>query len=301
MPYTPFFDKFPKIKYDMSNSRINPRYETVTNVFFRVAILKEVLNNISSYYVYELDDGDTPEILAEKVYNDPGANWIIIYANKIFDPQFDWPLDYASFNKYIIGKYGSIEAAKTTIHHYEKVITTTIGDVVTTKSYEINKSISTNGVLTLANTTGNFTIGEHAFTGNAFQTYANADFKGTVLSWSSGNGRLVLSNTNGSLIINTIIKGNTSSANGEISVNPYDVAPYDTYDNIEYSYNTYNVNGKTIKEEISKNAVDCYAWEDQLNENRRIIKVIKADYYGKIMNEFEDLTKSSASYLRRVF
>lgn len=301
MPYTPFFDKFPKIKYDMNHSKIDAQFETVTNIFFRVAVIKETLNNLSSYHVYELDDGDTPEILAEKVYNDAGANWIIIYANKILDPQFDWPLDYDSFNKYIIGKYGSIEAAKTKIHHYEKLVTRTIDSIVSTQKFPLDKSISTNGVLTLVNTHGSFTIGEHAFTGNSSQVYANADFKGTVVSWSSGNGQLVLSNTNGELVINTIIKGNTSGANGEISVSPYTVAPYDTYDNLEYSYKTINVNGKTIIEEIDKNMVDCYTWEDEQNENRKLIKVIKSDYYAKIMDEFDNLTKSSSSYLRRVF
>lgn len=118
---SPFFDTFPKIKYDINRSQY-PTYETVTNIFMRFGILRNVVNNIGAYYVYDIEDGETPEIVAEKAYDDAGAGWIIIYANKIFDPQFDWPLDTRSFNKYIIGKYGSVANAQTQVHHYEKII-----------------------------------------------------------------------------------------------------------------------------------------------------------------------------------
>ena len=110
----------------------------------------------------------------------------------------------------------------------------------------------------------------------------------------------ILTNTNGTLVIDTYLRGNTSSANGQVSINPYDATPYDTYDNLEYSYNTYDANGKTIIEEVSKNAVDCYSWEDELNENKRTIKVIKAEYYPKVMQEFDDLVQNFPTYIRRV-
>ena len=45
--------------------------------------------------------------------------------NNILDPVLDWPKDYISFQRFIKSKYGSIELAKTTVHHYEKIITTT--------------------------------------------------------------------------------------------------------------------------------------------------------------------------------
>lgn len=116
-----FFSKFPLISYDIAGKKLS-NYEFVTNIFVRFRIIKEVLGNISSYYEYIIKDGDTPEILADKVYGDPEAHWIILMANEIVDAQYDWPLNSRDFKKYIIGKYGSVEAAKTTIHHYEKVI-----------------------------------------------------------------------------------------------------------------------------------------------------------------------------------
>lgn len=119
-----FFDTFPLIPYDIQGKRLT-NYRVVTNIFFRVRVLREVLNNISTYYEHLVMEGDTPEILAEKVYGNSEAHWIILMANNIVDPQYDWPLGYNAFQKYIIKKYGSVENAETTYHHYEKVITRT--------------------------------------------------------------------------------------------------------------------------------------------------------------------------------
>lgn len=116
-----FFDVFPKITYDIAGNQYS-NYQLVTNIFFRLRILREVLSNISAYTYYIVRDGDTPEILAEKLYGNPEAHWIILMANEIVDPHYDWPMNDRMFRKYIIAKYGSIAAAKTQIHHYEKVI-----------------------------------------------------------------------------------------------------------------------------------------------------------------------------------
>jgi hypothetical protein len=116
-----FLDKFPRIQYDITRSNVS-NYEDITNVLFRVGVVKSVLNNVAAYFEYAVLEGETPEILADRVYGSPEAHWIILYANDIYDPQFDWPLHSRQFSKYVRGKYGSIETAKTTFHHYEKVI-----------------------------------------------------------------------------------------------------------------------------------------------------------------------------------
>ena len=52
--HTPFFEQFPKIKYDINKGKIK-QLEEVTNIFFRVGILQNILNNISAYETYELE------------------------------------------------------------------------------------------------------------------------------------------------------------------------------------------------------------------------------------------------------
>lgn len=116
-----YFDKFPRLSYDIAGKQYS-NYQSVTNIFVRFRVIKEILGNISAYYEYLCTDADTPEILAEKVYGDSEAHWLILMANDMVDAQYDWVLDDRAFANYIIGKYGSIETAKTTYHHYEKVI-----------------------------------------------------------------------------------------------------------------------------------------------------------------------------------
>jgi len=82
-----FFNKFPAVRYDMENKRYSyQNNQIVTNVLFRIGIIKEVLTNIASYYEYTVRDDEKPEILADKFYNDPEGHWVILYANNIFDP-----------------------------------------------------------------------------------------------------------------------------------------------------------------------------------------------------------------------
>ena len=57
--------------------------------------------------------------------------------------------------------------------------------------------------------------------------------------------------------------------------------------------NTYSVDGKTVVETIRGEAISNYDYELRLNDNKRLIKVIKADYYPLIEREFKKLTEQS--------
>lgn len=258
MAVSPFFNSFPKIQYDIKQAQA-PNYETVTNIFRRVGYLREVLNNVSSYQVYEIQDGDTPEILAEKVYGDAGANWMIIYANNIVDPQWDWPLAEETFKNYIITKYGSLSAAVSSIHHYEKVVETTVDDITTVRIYWVNEKRLTNNIIDAPYEyyspyyfEGGQTVDSDLFTADSYTVTADID----------------------------------PSATGDTSL------PH------EDSYESYDVNGKTVKINTYGRAVTNYDYELQKNEERRTIKVIKAAYYKQIMNEFNTLTESFPKYIR---
>lgn len=116
-----YFDEFPTLSYNPSGSPSKAR-TIFTDVTFRLKIRDKVKANIFSYYVVDVSDDDTMEILAEKYYGDSEYHWIIALANDIIDPQYDWPLPYRTYVNYINAKYGSAAAAELQIHHYEKVI-----------------------------------------------------------------------------------------------------------------------------------------------------------------------------------
>lgn len=121
-----YFDLFPQILYSMNGKK---SYDLVTNIFFRIAFLNTIKTLSSSYYFYIIKDGDTPEILADKFYKNPEAHWIIMMFNNIIDPEYDWPLDNRTFNRYITQKYGSIPAAQQSYNLYTKTIDRVIRNV----------------------------------------------------------------------------------------------------------------------------------------------------------------------------
>lgn len=116
-----YFDEFPTLVYNTSDTIYKNR-TTLTDITFRLKIREKIKNNIFSYYVVDVSDDDTMEILAEKYYGDPEFHWIIALANDIIDPQYDWPMSYRTYVNYINNKYGSAAAADIQIHHYEKII-----------------------------------------------------------------------------------------------------------------------------------------------------------------------------------
>jgi len=241
-----FYSLFPKINYNISQQKPAVT-EEATNIFIRVGILKNILNNISAYTVYDIEDGDTPEIVAQKAYNDAGAAWMILLANQIMDPQFDWPLDYKSFEQYIIDKYGSVETAKITPHHYEKVIT--------------RRNTRTN----VTNVT-RFWVNENRLTDNMpadvdfsyFKTYITEDPNATL-------------------------------DEGNLALTGYFASP-------QY----YVVNGEEIEVIIKGVEVMCYDYEVELNDDKKSIKVIKREYYSRVLQEFNELVGVSPTYIRRL-
>jgi len=113
-----YFETIPKVVYtdENKNSKI------YTNLLARASIKPTLLDNPVIYYKYDIQDGDTPEIIAHKYYGDVYRYWIVLYVNQILDPQWGWPVTGNTFESYINDKYPSINVYDTA-HHYEKIIT----------------------------------------------------------------------------------------------------------------------------------------------------------------------------------
>lgn len=297
-----FMDKFPKIPYDINKSQYS-NFDNITDLTFRFSIVKDVINNIAAYYEYDIREGETPEILADRVYGDPEAYWIILYANDIYDPQYDWPMNGDTFEKYIIGKYGSISQAKATIHHYEKIIGRRVNDSETIyiDRQVVDYTASNNLTCTLDNTNANTAAMYSSQEVLQKDSANNTIFEGYVLNYTVANNFLELAQTSGKLINYVdLIDKVTSSNLGRVVSNSQEY--YDYYLNLpaDPQYSSYVINNKTIMESISRNAVSNYDYELDLNEQKRLIKVIKKEYYGQIMNEFVNITKSTPGFYRKL-
>ena len=107
-----FFTRFPKISYDIKG---NGNVKLVTDIIRRVKIKSAIRDNSSLFDKFDVQNGDTPETVAYKVYGDTQYHWIIMLMNDITDRYYDWPLSDQDFEKYVNEKYDNPGA----IHHYE--------------------------------------------------------------------------------------------------------------------------------------------------------------------------------------
>jgi hypothetical protein len=117
-----YFESFPLTPFTLDTNNFSP--QLVTNILARSTFLREIANNTSIAYEYSVKESDTPEILAHKIYGDANRHWIIMMFNNIINPFYDWPLSTDALDQYVLNKYGqNSDAARATIHHYEKETT----------------------------------------------------------------------------------------------------------------------------------------------------------------------------------
>ena len=161
-----YFNYYPKTFYT-SNNEVNG-VEAVTNIIARFAFDSQLKENSSAFYPYQIQDSDTPEIIADKYYGNVEYHWVVLLFNNIIDPQFDWPLKSDTLIDYIDKKYTANGAANTTVQSglawalsennvqgYFKVITTTANDgTITTEKITIDANTYANvGATSVSKTT----------------------------------------------------------------------------------------------------------------------------------------------------
>tara|TARA_B110000211_G_scaffold23718_1_gene24470 strand:+ start:896 stop:1429 length:534 start_codon:yes stop_codon:yes gene_type:complete len=114
-----YFGSFPLIVYDSVG---DGNFKIVTNLLKRVAMRSKVKANTLIFDTYDVKEGETPEMIANKLYDDPELHWVILYINNITDRYHQWPMNFAQFNSFLNEKYSNPNG----IHHYE--ISQTSGD-----------------------------------------------------------------------------------------------------------------------------------------------------------------------------
>jgi hypothetical protein len=114
-----YFTNFPLIVYDSVG---DGNFKIVTNLLKRVALRTKVRTNTLLYDTYDVKEGETPEMIADKLYDDPELHWVILFVNNITDRYHQWPMNFGQFNAFIADKYSNVDA----VHHYE--VSQTSGD-----------------------------------------------------------------------------------------------------------------------------------------------------------------------------
>ena len=107
-----YFKNFPTIPYDATGTG---EFKSVKNLLRRVGLRAKVKTNTMIYDTYDVKNGETPESIAFKLYDDSELHWVVMLINNITDRFHDWPMTEAQFLQYVNDKYTNVDA----IHHYE--------------------------------------------------------------------------------------------------------------------------------------------------------------------------------------
>jgi len=174
-----YFQKFPLTFYSLDG---NKTVDVVKNIFLRTVFTEELKNNYSLYDEYDIIDGETPEILAHKVYGNSNLHWIILLLNDILDPRYEWILSQENLIEHVKSKYGA--QGLNAIHHYEN-----------SSGLQVNGNVTIN-----ASSFGNTVVG------NVIYNNSN-DGIGVVTSKLSDTSIIVLV-TDGGFVAGDVISNN---------------------------------------------------------------------------------------------
>jgi len=158
-----YFDTFPLvIASDYKNNAI-----LLTNLMARVQIIPSLLRNPLLFYSYDLKESDRPDIVANKYYDDSNKYWMVLFANEIMDPLYDWPLTSQQFDAYLKNKYSAaaggdafvLTYTTSTVQEYRKTITTYDSTSLETTTKTVVVDLTTYNSITTGSVTQTFSSG----------------------------------------------------------------------------------------------------------------------------------------------
>ena len=112
-----YFKYFDTTGYDVRGIKNQPIINNITNILKRVRMKVDMVKYQSFFVMHNIVEGETPEYLAYEYYGDAELHWVILYAQQMTNPYYDWPLRYYDLKKFVTKKYGV--ANMNAVHHYE--------------------------------------------------------------------------------------------------------------------------------------------------------------------------------------
>jgi hypothetical protein len=304
-----YFNKFPSLNYSFDNGVTT---KVAVDILKRIGFKDSIKNETELFTDYEVLDGETPEMVAEKIYGDPSLHWIIIIMNDIVNPYYDWPLSSRVLNKsnnevkypgialMLTGHQGTGDVVGADFTKDDQVYglegntfsLDAFGEVdnltATTTAGIVHKWDRTLQKLEVVGMSGSFSVGDY-LTSIALDT-SSEEYTYTV----ARIGRVVSENRDS--------VHHFADVTGDY-LNPYATPPSATTGDQTLIGQTGSWNGgavveydDTILQNYIVDSTDTYTvtnkqYEDEQNESKRSIKIISPKYVSSILQEFEKVIR----------
>ena len=120
-------NNLPELFYNISTKPLDPDFLLVKNIWRRGEILKQFKSEVTIFTEVTVGDGERPEDLATRYYDNPFYNWTILIVNDIVDVYAQWPRSVTQLQDFISAKYDNPQATK---HHVTTEVKDSEGNVI---------------------------------------------------------------------------------------------------------------------------------------------------------------------------
>lgn len=287
-----YFEKFPIIQY--ANNYVR-------NITERAVVLNVVYNNPTLYYSYDIEQGERPDNIADRYYNDEYMGWILHLTNKVVDPYYDWYMDQTTFKDFIVKKYGSYVNAVSKIKYYRN------------NWYSYQDMISVSEYNSITETLKKF---YEPVYGDIYQSTTPLGYKRKPIDWKRSTNNIVSYNVDGSYYISdeivSVYIGSTLLGSGQVcgkttttltihhtngvvtddvGVGVFTVVGRESKESKVYTDATLLVSNIPAEELNYWDPVYLYDYENEINERNKTIQVLRSDYSGQIAKELKTLLR----------
>ena len=309
-----YFRELPNLSYvsRFSGANRNDERIEVKNLFKRAKLRSDIDAAITAFNYYKISEGERPDTLAKKIYNDPELDWVILVTNNITNIRDQWPLDGQNFTNYLLSKYGTSDmteeekyAKLNEIKHYE---TTAVKDqynrslleagIIVDKDFKFTftKELTRNTVVSEVTLVLPFAVSLNA--GDSI-TQPTANSGGYTFTGGSGVVKSSVTNKR-EIILNKVVGNFIKTTSGATAGNPLLLngstltADNGTAGNPAAVFTKYKTN---TTPEISNpvKGVSYYDYEVKMNEQKRRIKVLRSDYLSVFISDMRSIMKYSRS------
>ena len=106
------FKALPDLYYNVQTSPVDVKLLAAKNIWRRSEIVAEFKNSVTIFDEMIVNNGEKPELIANRIYKDPFLSWTIFVANDIVNFYEQWPRSSRQLSEYVAAKYDNPQATK---------------------------------------------------------------------------------------------------------------------------------------------------------------------------------------------
>jgi hypothetical protein len=98
-----FFKQFPTLNYDLNK---DGSITKIVNIFRSVRPVQTFIDDPSLYRLYEIKNGERPDIVSQRLYGTPEYYWTFFVVNQFLHDGYKvWPMSQEAINKFLDKEY----------------------------------------------------------------------------------------------------------------------------------------------------------------------------------------------------